>query len=100
MSAMDGHNSQRQEASPITSMADSGQKQRMLNDLPPTETKRWVIRRKAAVVTAVKNGAIALDDVCWLYNISVEEFLTWQEMIEKHGNRGLSVTKLKDFRVS
>ncbi len=100
MSAMDGQNSQRQEASSITSMADSGQKQRMLNELPPPETKRWVIRRKAAVVTAVKNGAIALDDVCWLYDISVEEFLTWQELIEKHGIRGLSVTNLQDFRVS
>ena len=97
---MDGQYSQRQEASSITSMADSGQKQRMLNDLPPPDTKRWVIRRKAAVVAAVKNGAITLDDVCWLYDISVEEFLTWQEMIEKHGVRGLRVTRLQEFRAS
>ena len=100
MSAMDEQNTQRQDANSIISMANSGQIQKILNELPPPDTKRWVIRRKAAVVAAVKNGAITLDDVCWLYDISVEEFLTWQEMIEKRGIRGLRVTKLQEFRVS
>ncbi len=100
MSAMDEINTQRQDANSNISMTNSGQNHRFLNELPPPDTKRWVIRRKAAVVAAVKNGAITLDDVCWLYDISVEEFLTWQEMIEKHGIRGLCVTKLQDFRAS
>ncbi len=100
MSAMDEQNTQRQDANSNISMTNSGQNQKILNELPPPDTKRWVIRRKAAVVAAVKNGAIALDDVCWLYDISVEEFLTWQEMIDKHGVRGLCVTKLQDFRAS
>ena len=69
----------------------------MLNDLPPPDTKRWVVRRKAAVVAAVKNGVITLEEVCGRYNLSVEEFSTWQEMIEKHGVRGLRVTRLQDF---
>ena len=30
-----------------------------LADLPPPETKRWVIRRKAAVVTAVRRGVLS-----------------------------------------
>ncbi len=92
MSAMDEQNTQRQDANSNVS--------KILNELPPPDTKRWVIRRKAAVVAAVKNGAITLDDVCWLYDISVEEFLTWQETIEKRGIRGLRVTKLQEFRVS
>ena len=29
-------------------------------DLPPADTKRWVVRRKAAVVAAVRSGAIGL----------------------------------------
>jgi len=97
---MDGQNIQRQDANSNVSMIDSRRYQMMLNELPPPDTIRWVVRRKAAVVAAVKNGAITLDDVCWLYDISVEEFLTWQEMIEKHGVRGLRVTKLQDFRAS
>ena len=100
MSAMDEQNTQRQDANSNISMTNSGQNQKILNELPPPDTKRWVIRRKAAVVAAVKNGAITLDDVCWLYDISVEEFLTWQEMIEKHGIRGLRVTRLQENRAS
>ena len=100
MSAMDGQNTQRQDANSHISMTNSGQNQKMLDELPPPDTKRWVVRRKAAVVAAVKNGAITLDEVCRRYNISVEEFLIWQEMIEKHGVRGLRVTKLQDFRAS
>jgi hypothetical protein len=95
---MDGHNSHRQDAKSNVSMIDHGQNQMILNELPPPDTKRWVVRRKAAVVAAVKNGAITLDEVCRRYNLSAEEFLSWQEMIDKHGVRGLRVTRLQDYR--
>ena len=81
-------------------MIDSKRHQLMLGDLPPPDTKRWVIRRKAAVVAAVKSGVITLDEVCRRYNISAQEFVIWQELIEKHGVRGLRVTRLKDYRKS
>lgn len=98
MSTMDGQNTQRQDANSRVGPNDRGQNQMMLNELPPPDTKRWVVRRKAAVVAAVKNGAITLEEVCRRYNLSVEEFLTWQEMIDKHGVRGLRVTRLQDYR--
>ena len=98
MSTMDGQNSQRQDAKPNVSMIDRSQNQMILNELPPPDTKRWVVRRKAAVVAAVKNGAITLEEVCRRYNLSVEEFTSWQEMIDKHGVRGLRVTRLQDYR--
>ena len=98
MSTMDGRNTQRQDANTKVSAIDRGQNQMILNELPPPDTKRWVVRRKAAVVAAVKNGAITLEEVCRRYNLSVEEFLTWQEMIDKHGVRGLRVTRLQDYR--
>jgi len=79
-------------------MTDRGQNQMMLNELPPPDTKRWVIKRKLAVVIAVKNGVITLEEVCRRYNLSVEEFLTWQEMNDRHGIRGLRATRLQDFR--
>lgn len=97
---MDGQNSHRQYANSNISTIGRNQNQSMLNELPSPDTKRWVVRRKAAVVAAVKNGAITLDEVCRRYNLSAEEFLTWQEMIEKHGVRGLRVTRLQDFRTS
>ena len=100
MSTMDGQNSQRQDANSNVSMMERGQNQLILNELPPPDTKRWVVRRKAAVVAAVKNGAITLDEVCRRYNLSAEEFLSWQEMIDKHGVRGLRVTRLQDYRAS
>src|SRR3546814_9656980 len=35
-----------------------------LDDLPPPSTKRWVIRRKAEVVTAVRAGLLTLEEAC------------------------------------
>ena len=54
--------------------------------LPPADTKRWVVRRKAAVVTAVRNGAISLEEACRRYHLSEEEFLSWEQGIEIHGS--------------
>lgn len=67
-------------------------------DLPPADTKRWVVRRKAQVVEGVRLGVITLEDACRRYNLSVEEFLSWQEMIDRHGPRGLRTTRIQDYR--
>ena len=69
-----------------------------INDLPPPETRRWVIRRKAEVVTAVRNGLISLEDACNRYKLSAEEFLSWQRLIDQHGMRGLRTTRLQQYR--
>jgi hypothetical protein len=67
-------------------------------ELPPANTKRWVIRRKAEVVAAVRSGAISLEDACNRYKLSIEEFLSWQRLIDSHGLAGLRVTRLQDYR--
>ena len=69
-----------------------------IDDLPPPETRRWVIRRKAEVVAGVRNGLISLEDACSRYKLSVEEFLSWQRLIEQHGMRGLRTTRLQQYR--
>lgn len=69
-----------------------------LKDLPPPGTHRWVMRRKAEVVAAVRNGLLSLEDACERYTLSVEEFLNWQELIDRHGVRALRATKVKDYR--
>ena len=62
-------------------------------DLPPPDTKRWVTRRKAVIVNAVRTGVISLEEVCRRYELSVEEFLAWQRAIDTHGVPGLRVTR-------
>jgi len=69
-----------------------------LESLPPPETKRWVIRRKAEVVAAVRAGVLSLEEACQRYAISLEEFLSWQRLVDSHGLPGLRVTRLQDYR--
>jgi hypothetical protein len=69
-----------------------------LEDLPAPNTKRWVIRRKAQVVIAVRSGIISLNDACRRYNLSIEEFLSWQRLIDRHGIGGLRATRIQQYR--
>ncbi|MBT3359235.1 MAG: DUF1153 domain-containing protein [Rhodospirillales bacterium] len=61
-------------------------------DLPPADTKRWVIRRKAEVVAGVRAGIISLEEACRRYALSAEEFLSWERMMDRHGLAGLRAT--------
>jgi hypothetical protein len=67
-------------------------------DLPPTNTRRWVIRRKAEVVAAVRGGLLSLDEACTRYRLTVEEFLSWQASIDDHGLAGLRTTRIQQYR--
>jgi hypothetical protein len=69
-------------------------------DLPPPDTKRWVVRRKAIVVFAVRAGLLSLEAACERYSLSIEEFMSWQRLIESHGMRGLRTTRLQQYRNS
>ena len=69
-----------------------------LADLPPPNTRRWVSRRKAEVVAAVRQGLLSLTDACKRYNLTEEEFLSWTRLIDRHGMRGLRTTRLQDYR--
>ncbi len=69
-----------------------------LGDLPPPNTKRWVTRRKAEVVSAVRGGLLTLEDACRRYTLTVEEFLTWQRDIDRFGLKGLRTTRVQQYR--
>ena len=69
-----------------------------LSDLPPRETERWVIRRKAEVVAAVRGGLLTLDEACDRYRLTNEEFLGWQKSIDQHGLAGLRTTRIQQYR--
>lgn len=69
-----------------------------IDDLPPPNTTRWVVRRKAQVVFGVQAGLISLENACRRYNLTPEEYASWERLIERHGIRGLRVTRLKEYR--
>nr|WP_121119846.1 DUF1153 domain-containing protein [Croceibacterium ferulae] len=69
-----------------------------LDDLPPPEISRWVIRRKAEVVAAVNGGLLTIDEVLARYGLTLEEFVSWQRGFERSGMRGLRTTKTQQYR--
>jgi hypothetical protein len=71
-----------------------------LDDLPPPETRRWVARRKAEVVAAVRAQLLTLEEACKRYNLSMEEYGAWETAIDRHGLGVLGVTRILDFRLS
>jgi hypothetical protein len=71
-----------------------------LKDLPPSDTVRWVIRRKAELVAAIRGGLLSLEDACERYRLSEEELESWSNSLAQHGLRGLRSTKLQLYRKS
>ena len=67
-------------------------------DLPTPDTTRWVVSRKAQVVAAVRGGLLSLEQVCGRYRLTVEEFLSWQQSIDRNGLAGLRVTRIQQYR--
>jgi Protein of unknown function (DUF1153) len=67
-------------------------------DLPAPNTKRWVIRRKAEVIAAVRGGLLSLDEACSRYLLTVDEYLSWQHSVDQHGLPGLRATRIQEYR--
>ena len=40
--------------------------------------QRWTVRRKAAVIEAVRGDWVPIEEICRLYTRSVDEFLAWE----------------------
>jgi len=75
------------ESSPAEDLAVS-------DDLPPPNTRRWVVRRKAAVVIAVR----ALAEALQRYQLTEEEYRSWERAFEQHGLAGLRSTRIQQYR--
>jgi hypothetical protein len=68
-----------------------------LADLPLPDTKRWVIRRKAEVVAAVRGGLLSLEEASTRYELSSDEILSWQRCIDRFGIAGLRTTRTQFY---
>lgn len=69
-----------------------------LEDLPAPGIKRWVTRRKAEVVAAVKGGLLTEEHACERYGLSEEEFSGWLRLYASHGSKGLRATRIQQYR--
>jgi hypothetical protein len=67
-------------------------------DLPPVDTKRWVVRRKAEVLAAIANGRLGRAEACQRYAISEAELRIWERAIRCAGVPGLRVTRVQIYR--
>ena len=65
-------------------------------ELPALNTRRWTIRRKAAVLQALHSGALTLDQALEHYALSVED--AWERDLERHGLYGLRATRVQIYR--
>jgi hypothetical protein len=70
----------------------------MSDELPPPNTRRWVVRRKAAVILAVRSGRISLEEALQRYQLTEEEYRSWERAFEAHGLAGLRATRLQQYR--
>lgn len=69
-----------------------------MSDLPPVNTKRWVVRHKMTVVNAVLHDLLPFDEACQRYDLSQEELQSWMEMGQTHGADALKATNLMKYR--
>lgn len=68
------------------------------SDLPPRDTMRWIARRKAEVVAAVNGGLLSISEACERYELTLEEFASWQRAVEREGLPGLRISRAQAYR--
>jgi len=69
-------------------------------ELPALNTRRWTIRRKVAVLRALRSGALTLEQARERSALSVEEIGAWERDLERHGRSGLRATLVQVHRRS
>jgi hypothetical protein len=67
-------------------------------NLPPPDTKRWVARRKAAILVAINTGVLSRAQACARYHISEIELRLWERAVYFAGVPGLRVTRVQIYK--
>lgn len=60
-----------------------------VSGLPASDTRRWSARRKGEIVAAVEGGLLSAEEACSIYELSMDEFLSWKSAVAQHGLAGL-----------
>jgi hypothetical protein len=61
-------------------------------ELPPPSARIWTIQGKATIIEAVHGGWVPIEEVCQLYVISVDEFLSWERDVDEFNAQRLRTT--------
>jgi hypothetical protein len=56
--------------------------------LPPTTIRRWTIRRKAALLEALRSGALTVEGASQRYALSLEELRAWERDLDRTAYTG------------
>jgi hypothetical protein len=64
----------------------------------PSPGQRWTVKRKAALIEAVRGGWLAIDEACRRYALSVDELLAWERDMDRNGVPGLRSTRYQIYR--
>ena len=67
-------------------------------DLPSPDTRRWVARRKAEVLAAIRGGLIDRAEARRRWQVSDEELRLWERALDCAGVPGLRVTRVQIYR--
>src|SRR5436853_2619329 len=59
--------------------------------LPPSASIRWLASHKAAVIIAIRAGAISSSEACQRYRLSHEELTAWETAFDRYGPAALQV---------
>jgi hypothetical protein len=73
------------EKQPAISMrlASSQSERFIIAALPPAHSRHWIPRHKHAVVKAVHAGVLPLREAMMRYELSLEEFVSWENQFER-----------------
>jgi Protein of unknown function (DUF1153) len=59
--------------------------------------RHWTVRRKAALLEALRDGELTIEQARERYALFVEEIRSWERELERHGLHGLRATRLQIY---
>jgi hypothetical protein len=60
---------------------------------PRSPCYRWVWSRKLALLNAISSGTLSIEDACDQFSVSMDELVSWQELMQQFGPKGLYATR-------
>jgi transposase len=76
----------------------SSVRERSRMSLPPAGTRRWTAAQKAAVLRAIRDGSLSVEEATRRYMLSQEELAGWQAGFERDGLAGLQLKSMRHRR--
>ena len=69
-----------------------------LHSVTLTQLLKLQTEDKAEVVAAVNGGLLSIGEACKRYELTTEEFASWQRAVDRSGLAGLRATRTQYYR--